>query len=653
MNALRHSLAACAAWLRALKERARRDPVAFTLATIGLVIVAVMVGRVVAPLFADLSAMGGHDWDEHSAHRYLAVKSLREFGQFPFWNPYTCGGFSDWANVQGGVNIVSPWFPVYLLAKLRYALRVEVIGMAAISALGTWLLAGEFTKSAALRTLACVVFVVNGRWALQAATGHTWHLYYAWVPWTFWFFERTLRFTRTKCKVWNILGGGASIALMIYEGGIYPFPHTVVLLGLYAFARAVHGRSLEPLTVAALFFATAFGLAGPKLLPTMADFPNHPRLTESTEAIDLTAFVQALVAREQVPGAHPAHIPRWGWHEYGMYIGWAAFLLLAMASSLAQSGRERALRFAGLWAVLLSFGAFHEYAPWTLLHQVSIFRSQHVPSRWLYPAALLLGLVACAVGERYLVRSGRFRRRLEFVLLLPALWLAVDVSREANRPMQHAFWMKEPDVSKVDVFYTEQKVPRFLQYAKRDYAPEALPAMQAGIGVIECTMHAGLNIWAEKDARGRTPGLGARGRGAPDYRGEAFMLAGEGKAQITRFTPNEMVVHVSGARAGDTLVLNQNFDAGWRVNGQSVLNHEDSLATVLQSSEGDYRFRFYPRWLWPGCLLFVLTLGVFIWLLRILGRPPASPTVLHELEAKPPPSTGASESEPAPPASNA
>jgi hypothetical protein len=307
--------------LRAARDRATQDPMAFSLAALGLVLVAILVGRVVAPLFADLSTMGGHDWDEHSAHRYLTVKSLLEYGQFPFWNPYSCGGFSDWANVQGGVNVVSPWFPFYLLAKFRYALRVEVVGMAALSALGTWLLAGELTKSAALRVLACAVFVVNGRWAMQAATGHTWHLYYAWMPWAFWFFERTLRFQRLSCKAWQILLGGAAIALMIYEGGIYPFPQTVLLLGLYALARAVSGRSLEPITVLALFLVTAFGLAGPKLLPTLADFPNHPRFTESTEAIDLNAFVQALVAREQLPGSHPAHIPRWGWHEYGMYIG--------------------------------------------------------------------------------------------------------------------------------------------------------------------------------------------------------------------------------------------------------------------------------------------------------------------------------------------
>ena len=35
-----------------------------------------------------------------------------------------------------------------------------------------------------------------------------------------------------------------------------------------------------------------------------------------------------------------------------------------------------------------------------MLHQVGLFRSQHVPTRWLYPALLLLGVTAAAAFGR-------------------------------------------------------------------------------------------------------------------------------------------------------------------------------------------------------------------------------------------------------------
>ncbi|HTA88767.1 MAG TPA: hypothetical protein VK745_04305 [Polyangiaceae bacterium] len=599
-----------------IATHARRDPFAFATGVLGFCLVLLAIGLATGPIFADLSSLGGHDWDEVSAHRYLAIKSLREFGQFPFWNPYTCGGYSEWANVQGGPNLVSPWFPVYLLANFRYALRVEVVGTVLLSALGTWLWASLFTRSAAARTFACLVFVVNGRWALQAATGHVWHLYYAWVPWTFWFYERALA-AEPRRRLSLILLGGATIALMIYEGAIYPFPQTLLLLGVYALLRAVTCRSITPLLIGAGFVLTGFGLAGPKILPTLVDFSERPRLIESIEFIDLNAFVQALVVRGQLPSSHPAHTIRWGWHEYGMYIGWFSFLALLVTTSMARTGRERALRFTGVCALLLGFGAFHEYAPWTLLHQVSVFRSQHVPTRWLYPAVLLFGILAAAVLERHLARLGDRRKPVELTLLALMLLVSLDIGRQANGPMQHAFWMKSREISEAPLFHQEAKVPSSLQYVQRDYAPEALPAMHAGVGVIECTMSGALNIWAPKDKAGHTPGLGAHGRGSPEYRGEAYTLSGTGHAELASFTPNEVLVRVTGGQAGDTLILNQNYDPGWRVNGKATLDRADTIATTLSGGDQELRFRFRPRGLFSGFLVLLLTAGGWLWLYRL------------------------------------
>ena len=71
-------------------------------------------------------------------------------------------------------------------------------------------------------------------------------------------------------------------------------------------------------------------------------------------------------------------------------------------------------------------------------------------------------------------------------------------------------------------------MPRALQYQRRDYAPEALPAVQVGIGVLQCTLHASLNIWAPKAQDGRAVGMSARGKGTKQYRGEVFTESGTG-----------------------------------------------------------------------------------------------------------------------------
>ena len=567
-----------------------------------LLCVAVALG----PVFHDLDLYGGHDWDEMTAHRLLTVKALLQFRQLPLWMPYACGGFSEWGNVQGASNLVSPFLPFYLLLDLRHALRVELLGTVLISALGTWLLAGQFTRSAAARAFACLVFVANGRFALQAATGHLWHLQYCAVPWVFWAFERLLAEKR-----WSVvplcLGGGA-FAWMVYAGAIYPLPHAALLLVVYALARAALEKTWRPLQVLAALGALGVGLSAPKLFSIALDFGERPRLVPSTEFIDFAVLWQALVAPGQTPGAGPIAVAQWGWHEYGMYIGWAPALLVLLGVLWWAPRRELALKLTGLVALVFGFGAFHPLAPWTLLHEVGLFRSQHVPTRWLYPACLLLGVATAAAFGRAVARFSQ-RRNLDLVLLGGCLLLAIDIGREASVPLAHAFWMRAPQVQQAPAFQQFERPPRPLQYRQRDYAPEAVPATMAGVGVLQCTMHASLNLWAPKTANGRPFGMGARGRDGADYRGEAFTATGVGSAKIVAFSPNEIVVEVTGARAGDQLVINQNFDPGWRVDGRPTTSYRDAIASTLSASNGRYTFRFWPRGLTPGLALLAFTLS--------------------------------------------
>jgi hypothetical protein len=187
--------------MRALLARAfegeRRDRL-WGGAAFACVLVCLLIA--LAPTFRDLELYGGHDWDEMTAHRLLTVRSLLRYHQLPLWMPYACGGYSEWGNVVGGTNLVSPFLPLYLLFELRLALRLELLGSLLISAAGSWCLAAQFARSAALRAFACLLFVANGRWALQAATGHLWHLEYCYLPWAFWAFERLLTARRLGGK---------------------------------------------------------------------------------------------------------------------------------------------------------------------------------------------------------------------------------------------------------------------------------------------------------------------------------------------------------------------------------------------------------------------------------------------------------------------
>lgn len=580
----------------------------------GLTIVAMVgvlaaIAAVVAPAFVDVSALGGHDWDEGESQRLLVVKSLRDYHQFPFWNPYACGGFSAWGSIQGDTVVVSPFLPFYLFLPLVWALRVEVVGVALLAAVGTWLLAGRFTRSAAARAFACIVFVTNGRWAMQAATGHTWHLYYALTPWVFFFFDRAVaNVDRIAWK--DTFACAVFVALMVYMGAIYPLPQTGLLVAIYALALAVSRRSVRPLAVGAVVGAVGAGLAAPKLLSVWENISRWPRLTESTEFIDLRAFVELLVDHDQDIGHPSAPVAQWGWHEYGMYIGWWALIAIALGMVVARSERARAMKWVVVAAVALGFGNFHPDSPWAKLHQYPLFSSQHVPSRWLYPATLAGALVAIAAAEQWLSRVRWGRRGLELALLVAVASIATDIAEVSNRAMAHSFWMRLRPIAAQQDYHWQTEVPPELQYAVDDYAPPALPATMANVGVIRCTLHPGLNVWAPTGQNGRPLGMGARGREDPEYRGEAYTASGVGTAALVHFSPNRMEVDVTGAKPGDLLVLNQNWDVGWRANGARAWRYRDAVAIPLSQSSEHVVFTYQSRLFWPGCFLAALVVAV-------------------------------------------
>ena len=577
------------------------------------------IAIVVLPIFGNSSAWGGHDWDQMTSHRLLMVKSITEYHQFPFWNPYGCGGHPAWSGVESGTTLVSPWFPLYLLLPVQVAVRFEVLGTALLSAVGTWLLAGRFSSSPALRAFVCLVFVINGRWALQAAAGHAWHLYYAWLPWALYFYDRAITERGTVRKIdWkSVLYGAAVVALMVYSGAIYPLPHTVFILGIYGGLTAIRERTFVPIVAGVAQGLLGALLAAPKLVPVIDTLSRFPRLVESNEVIDLRLLLASLVEPGQTAGSRPVPVPQWGWHEYGMYIGWTALILLVLGVVGARGGRERGLKWLLALLLLLGFGSFHALAPWRLLHDyVPIFKSQHVPSRWQYPAVLIAALLAASFGERLLRRYGAGRRWLELVLLLPLFAIGADIASEARGPLRGAFWMElghVPELGKP--FHQLARAPRELRYRRDDWAPPGAPAMLAGVGVIECVTFPGLNVYA-KNADGVIVGLGAKGRGQPGYRGEVFTASGTGRATLRRFTPNLIEVELAGGRPGDLLILNQNYDAGWSAGGQRALEHQDLVATTVARPNELVVFRYRPRTWFASLALFAVTLGGLFWAWR-------------------------------------
>jgi hypothetical protein len=549
---------------------------------------------VCSPWLADVTTLGFHDWDVMTSHRYLVKLSLLRYHELPGWNPYACGGFPAWSYIEGATTLVSPWLLPYLTLPIALALRVEVIGMALVGVLGAYALAGQFTRSPPARALVVALWGFDSRWSLQAAVGHAWHLAYAITPWCFYFFERARRErSDAGASFGPRFGLAASLAMLVYSGGIYPLSHTVLALALYAGVVAASERSVRPLGLLAGCGVLGVGLSAPKLVPMLRLFRRTPRLVDSSETLDLHLLGELLTSGDRHYRSDHGNL-RLGWHEYGMYVSVAGLALLLLLL-LVGGRREGALKLVGAVLVVLGLGAFHPEAPWTLLHaHVPFFRSQHVPSRFLYPALLLLSVAAAAALGRWAQR----RRWREVAAGAAVLAIGLDVALVARQPMTQAMWMVPPPIAASDEFHFEQEPP--FQYVRPDWAGPMYLAMLGNRGVVNCY--------------GTPPFEGQRARAVADplYQGEAYVEAPTGRstiatARVTEWSPNHARIALDGADAGSTVVYNMNYDEGWRSDAGPVVSVDDKVAVRLDAPRSAVTFRYRPRGLELGLVLGALS----------------------------------------------
>jgi len=547
---------------------------------------------VLEPMLADFSTFGFHDWDVATAYRYITVVSLKA-GEGPWWHPYLCGGVQGWGYSEGATNFVSPYLPLYLLFDVRVAIRLEVLGQGLLGLAGAYLFAGLFTTSAALRAFLAALFVLNGRWALQAAVGHTWHLQYALMPWAFFLFERSLGDKSLRCAA----GAGAVLALQCFWGGIYPLPHTALFLSLYALVRAGVDRRTRPLLAIVIAGAVAVGLAAPKLFAALDQLQVLPRLIESTEVIGPLDLYAMLTAPDQRYGERPIVVPAYNWHEWGLYIGPVGLATLPLAF-LARGSSGQALKVLGVLSLLLGFGAFHPLSPWALLHELPLFASQHVPSRFHYPMLLFFGAGFVLTVSGYVTERIARRPWLDAALLLPVALFGWDMARYSRTPFEQAFWMEAPaTIRRAEPFEHRRRSP--VNYVLRDWAEPVLLAMFANTGVTHCY--------------GVDPAfrVAAEGADAPGYRGRVY-VEGAGKAKLIDWSPNRAVVEISGADPGALVVYNMNHDLSWRANGAPALEHQGLVAARVEPGVRTITFRYLPRTLIPALVLFSLTLALVL-----------------------------------------
>ena len=306
----------------------------------------------VSPVLRGLHLWGVCDWDQHLLYYGFPRWSIIQRGEWPFWNPYACGGNPALANPQS--PFLNPAFLVVLPLGVLPGIKLLIWIHAALSIFGAYLLGRRLGGGHVGSWVPAAAYGLSSAYALHLSAGHATWIAMAYLP-----FALVALHASFDRPLWAPTAGAAA-ALCLLAGHAYFFVFVLFFAAAWSVLEAASRRSQRPLVAAVLMIAAAGGISAVKLLPMahfMAGVATFEVPDRSTGDPWLLAY--ALMGRSQHLRSYEAALSSlpYRWWEYGAYVG-PVVLLLGLGYGFLRIRRAWPLMIllAGTFALTLGRG---------------------------------------------------------------------------------------------------------------------------------------------------------------------------------------------------------------------------------------------------------------------------------------------------------
>jgi hypothetical protein len=516
------------------------------------------------------------DWPEFLIRYWAGFRSLHDFHQIPFWNPYECGGMPLLAHPNS--QVLSPLFVLALIFGPFVGLNLQIVADLAITWIGGYVLANALGMEL-LGSFTCAsIFPASSWFYLHIGVGHLNFLPSAYLPWVAALV--VIGSARRSLLPWIL--GGLVLAVMFFEGGVYQPSQAMLLAVELVLWFAVAGRSVRPIVGITVMVLFGFGFAAIKFVPSVELMRLHPRPPQDLQSSPVLALLKGQLARHQFYDR--LRIEDWGFWEVGAYLSPAAIALAVVG--LAAAPRQSGPWIAGaLLFFVLATGGPRPWFPWALLHHLPVFSWERMPERFLIMFALAIGVLAGFGGDFLSGLRPPFGTALGALLLLIAVVDAWMVSRPN---------MDAPVASQV-----QGVTPSAL--FKQSYADpwSQVTLARSNKGALHCNEDLDYHDVAMMNT--------VQAYNQPGYRGEQYLL-GPGKLALSKWTPNALSYDID-TPTPNVLVINQNYDANWRaVQGLGeVFSYKGLVAVHLPAGIQHVRLVFRSNAFELGAAISLLT----------------------------------------------
>ncbi len=517
------------------------------------------------------------DWDYFAQLYEAARKSIVEYNQFPWFNPWIGGGVPLYANPQFG--LVSLQMPLIILFGTLTGLRLAVLAYFLVGFWGMRSLLLRLGSDRLYAILLSFIWTFSSFPVWRIAGGHFTFSTYFLAPW---FFLLLLNVRLRLGWLWL----GLFSAFLLNQSLHYLTIHILMIalaLVLYQFffMRKKYSLSIyqfiSPYIWAVL---VTVPLIAHKLFFTLQYLHDFPRTPPFQGGVPINVLSAGLTFRgTKIFNPVEFYKGGLGWSEYAAYFGLISLILLSYVlvknlEKISKIPKSTVLLVGGLLLVfLIALGDFGPLSPYGIMKDLPIFNQMQVPSRWL--GWFVFGAI---------VMLSKLPRKAIFVFLLA--FSVLDVFQSSFHTINYDHGKYIPP-TKVNSSFTQQSfyknTPDFSINSLR-----LLHATQANIGDIYGYEPL---VGFAGDINYGYSGLTNRCDGAtPDCN---FVLSNN--AKVLYWSPNYIrLLRTSG---GD-IVLNINPGSYWRANGVRLFSSSDVVSLkqdfVVKDESSDIALNIDP-----------------------------------------------------------
>ncbi len=507
-----------------------------------------------SPLLYYSDMVGPQDWTLFLHFNEAIRKSIAEYGQFPFWNPWHFGGTPLFARPQAAVFALET--PCILIFGTIRGLCVASILYVLLGSCGMWLLLGDFCEKPSSRFWGTVLFGLQGALNIHLAMGHIVMTTIIWLPWLVWSCRRITKSLQTAI-LFGILSAMMMNQVLHYLTVIVS---TVIAFFLfYEFWRNRTQKSFYLNIIAASLTFITFCVY--RVIVTWDFFHQFPRVMDVRAQIPLLQFIRALV----VPGQHGFSWPIkpkpffWEWHELGSYVGIIAVLMFIVSFSR----KMRWWHWGFLITLPLALDSESKFLPGYWLRELPLYDTMFAITRWRFVTVFFLIIGSC-MGIEMLFADNRFKKYIKWGIPLLMTISCIGLIYNSWYCFIKTEWKPEAEIMKQVPLYSDT----FVTSNQKDY--NAYAATAKGVDLLftyEPLLGYTFNYQSKRSSVEQIP--------QKLYQGEIVALNKSMKDIV--WTPN--MIRIDTAKP-DRIYINQNPGSYWRSDGKRLFPESRSFETL-------------------------------------------------------------------------